>query len=792
MNAFFRRWSNLAVTCFAVSSVASYGVDPAYIDFGGAQIFIRENEDDGVRLASRLLQEEIFNRTAITLPIVQERPSEKNYIQVMGGRPYSGISLGLRRRPNGQESVVVFGKALPDFLYGIGAIIRKAELSAGKFGMPASLKVESKVAYSIRGHQLGYRARANSYDAWGVEEYERYIRELALWGANAIENIPFQDDQPSPHMPIPRDEMNVKLSEICQKYDMQYWVWTPADFDLNDAEKRLAVLEKHEALYAACPRLDAVFFPGGDPGDNPPELVMPFLEDVAVRLREHHPSAKVWLSMQGFNREETDFVYAYLDKNFPGWFGGLVAGPSSPPIPLTRERLGRQYQLRDYPDITHTVRCQYEAPWWDQAFALTLGREPINPRPMFYAHVQDWYGPYTDGFIAYSDGVHDDVNKFVMLAKAWDPKADVRQVLIEYCRFFFGGDVAEAAADGILMLEKNWEGSLAANASVEGTLSHWEKLEEQAPGLRDNWRWQMLQLRAAYDAYTRRRLLYETALEQEANEVMRTIGRTDVDAAIEQARVVLTKAETEPISPELRRRIEALCDALFESIGLQTSMAKHQASGAERGCILDFVDYPLNNRWWLEDEFRRFTFLPTEELKQQELLALANWETPEGVVYYDDIGNVGKSPHVVRGGGYLTNPSLRGDPTPSFAWWDNGMSRKRLSWQCYMDWPIAVKYPGLDPKGTYVIRLTGYRDALLRIDGERVEPRVDGRGIGEIKEFRVPWDAHKDGEIVITFDRPDERHLNWREHSRVTEMWLIRRDTPRIETSPLSPDAVLN
>ena len=73
-------------------------------------------------------------------------------------------------------------------------IPNKADSSA----LPESLDIATSPAYPIRGHQLGYRARANSYDAWDAEKYQQYIRELMLFGTNCIENIPFEDSQSSP------------------------------------------------------------------------------------------------------------------------------------------------------------------------------------------------------------------------------------------------------------------------------------------------------------------------------------------------------------------------------------------------------------------------------------------------------------------------------------------------------------------------------------------------------------------------------------------------------------------
>jgi hypothetical protein len=66
-----------------------------------------------------------------------------------------------------------------------------------------------------------------------------------MFGTNAIENIPFQDGPLGPHMKFQREEMNLKLSEICNKYDLDYWVWTPADGDLSKPDVFDAGVKKH-------------------------------------------------------------------------------------------------------------------------------------------------------------------------------------------------------------------------------------------------------------------------------------------------------------------------------------------------------------------------------------------------------------------------------------------------------------------------------------------------------------------------------------------------------------------
>ena len=366
--------------------------------------------------------------------------------------------------------------------------------------------------------------QANSYDAWTPAQFEQYIRELTFFGANSIEGIPFQDDRKTPVMKFPRREMNRAISDICNRYGLDYWLWLPAEFDLKDSVKRRDLLGRCEELFRDCRELTGIFFPGGDPGHNPPELVLPFLEDLSRRMLAVHPRARIWLSLQWFTPEQIDFVYAYLNRENPDWFAGLVAGPSGPPIGATRERLPRQYRLRLYPDLTHNKLCQYQVPEWDQAYALTLGREAINPRPAEYAAIHNRVAGYSDGFISYSDGVHDDVNKTIWSARSWDPASNVRDVLVQYARVYFSPAVAEDAADAILALEKNWHGPLAENGAVETTLLAWQRLDSQAPVLANNWRWQMCLLRANYDAYIRRRLLRESKLEVAANDGDETGG----------------------------------------------------------------------------------------------------------------------------------------------------------------------------------------------------------------------------------------------------------------------------
>jgi hypothetical protein len=730
--------------------------------------------------APTVLIEEIHKRSNITLKSVSSWPKSPAAVIVLAldsdlevsgtvVTPRSGLpqiaAEGYQivsEIVDGRTIIWVRGADSRGILFGVGWLLRNMSITPGHVQLRDGVAVSSSPTYPIRGHQLGYRHTANTYDAWSVAQYDQYIRELALFGSNGVEGIPF-DDSNSPHFKIPAAEMNVRMSEICEKYDQDYWVWTPATFDLTDQVKRANELKAHEELYKACPRLDHIFFPGGDPGHNHPSEVLPFLKELQTLLVKHHPKAKMWISLQGFNVEQIDYFFNYLETQKPTWLQGVVTGPGSPPMAETRFRLPKNYQHRHYPDITHSVRCEFPVEQFDQAFALTLGRESVNPRPFAFAKIHKKLAPFTDGFVSYSDGSHDDVNKVVWSMLGWDPNLSAHEIMVDYARFFFGDNLRETAANGIEALEQNWKGPLEENGGVQATFDYWKKLEAENPKLKTDWRWQMLLQRAYYDQYTRLRLIREQKLEKQANVLLRNVTPANVTSTMEAALKLVNEPDLVPVDVEIRKHLDYLADALFTSVGLQSSTAKHQPRGPERGVVMDFVDYPLNNRWWLQDEFEKIKKLPTPEEQVTALKAIADWESPGPGSYYDDVSHIGKGARV----------KTFSDDATDIAWWDGGLSRRRLSAQTFQGQP-ALDYENLDPKARYIIRVVGYGEALLRVDGQRLAPTRYEKTIDGVKEWIVPLQLSGDGKIAVTFDKPEESDLNWRNYSKISDIWLLK------------------
>lgn len=772
------KWDAVLKICLVLLCISST-LYAGEIDLSDSKLMVSSTIKSPVKeTIVQMLQEEIRKRTGISLGIADRWNGSPIIALVLAsdenlnGKPLPGKSQLFHQAES--FSVVVDADASPaviwligaderGVLYAAGHLLRTASLTDKLFLFDSSNAIQSAPDYPIRGHQLGYRNTANSYDAWSKEQYEQYIRELAIFGTNCIENIPF--DETSPHMKVTKKEMNLHVSRVCKNYGLDYCVWTPVNVDLSDESLFRAEVKKHSDFYRQCPHLSDVFVPGGDPGENHPRYVMPFLKAIARELEKYHPQAGVWISLQGFSDEQIDYFYHYLETENPDWLRGVVSGPSSPPLSDTRYRLPGKYKHRHYPDITHTVRCDYPTLRWDQAFALTLGREPVNPQPFYYAEIHDRYAPFTDGFLTYSDGAHDDLNKFIWSRKGWSKEEDAAGITEQYVRFFFGTRPDDRVTDAILGLERNWDGPIEANGGIEMTFLRWQQLEDAYPRLQKDWRWQMLLLRAYYDTYIKRRKLYEQELEREANQLLEQAPEIGAAKAMKLALAKVNEADRVNIAPLLRKKIDDYCDALYHSVGLQTSVEKYQASGAQRGCVLDFVDYPLNNRWWLSDQFEKIGQMETEAEKLAALEVIAKWENPGKGSYYDNISNISQSPRV---------KTTVYDAT-DVAWWDNGKSRKRLSTQLFQNFPQLL-YEDLDPKARYLIRIAGYGDALLRVDGERISPILYNKELEEFKEFTIDRRFFQDGKLKVSFDEPEESHLNWRQYSKVCDIWLIKKE----------------
>ncbi len=780
---------------------------PKMIDLKQAIVVSPPNTVDTEAKAIQVLLEEVEKRTLVRWATANIWPSEDTPLIVIGTSSAlieafenqigaavhpneDGAAEGYRiriARSDENPVLYVIGNDARGVLFGVGHLLRTLRMDEGRIHLPSSFEADTAPAYPLRGHQLGYRDKTNSYCAWDTNLWDQYIRDLVIFGTNAIELIPPRSDDnlTSVQFPRPPLDMMERMSEIADSYGMDVWIWYPAmDEDYSDPETVTFALQEWAEVFERLPRIDAIFVPGGDPGRTRPKYLMPMLEKQAASLKRFHPTAELWISPQGFSDAWMDEFLGILEKE-PEWLDGVVFGPwIHMPTEEFREIVPAKYPIRHYPDITHTFSCQYPVPDWDVAYALTEGREIINPRPEDQALIFRQTQEPTIGFLTYSEGCHDDVNKFIWSALGWDPDRDIIDILREYSRYFIGERYTDDFAQGLLSLERNWRGPLAENEGVYVTLEQFKAMEDEAsPHLLRNWRFQQPLYRAYYDAYVRSRLLYERGLEAQALGELRQAPRLGSMLAMQEAERIFDKATVRDVSRDWRIRIFQLAEALFQSIRMQLSVDLYQGQREVRGANLDGLDFPLNNGPWLKAQFKEIRALAKEKDRLQRIQDLVDWTNPGPGGFYENLGTSYRRPHIVEGLGYDKDPGFWKTPFRQYAYHSKALAPLPLAWYGYFgalkDTPLEMRYSDLDPEAQYKLRIVySTQDPQTKIrleaaNGVEIHPWMLKKVPPEPIECKVPPQAIEAGELYLRWHREPGRGGAGR-GCEISEIWIIK------------------
>ena len=793
--------SLLAITCMVTVSSGSTNVTASILDLSNAVIV--GAGDVLPPKAIIMLQEEIEKRSSIRLRTTESIPLTAQPLILIGTcDAFPGGAVmppGTLHVPESEDGYAMWvDTTRPDApriclvgsdgrgaLFAVGRLLRKLTLAPGQVTLSSTVAFSESPQYSIRGHQIGYRHTANTYDAWDIETYEQYLRDMILFGTNSVELI-LEGGRGYRDGPVLQEDqwnMNVKLTRMIQDYGIDIWIWEPLKVDIADSTLAEAAMRRRAEFYAECARIDHVMVPGGDPGHTDPELLMPWLRRQADVLHNVFPDAGLWVSHQKFTPEQLNYFFNYLEENQPEWLEGVVFGPGTGmSIEETHRRTPSRYRIRRYPDITHNVRCQYPIPELDGIIAQTLGREGINPRPVATSHVHNLLANFADGFVSYSDGAHDDLNKMVWSEMGWAVDSDLDEILLDYGRMFFGEDLGDDVARGLKMLEQNLKGRVRDNEGIDETLRHWQNIQKRGGAkLHENWRFQMYLFRAMFDEYIRARHLVELSYEEQARQALSEASEVGVEQAIEVARIALAQPDRIRVFLDQRILLEEMGVKLLQLIGFQMSIDEpFLARNPERGALLDKLDRPLNDRLWLEGVLQKI--VNTEDVAEQFGLIdrILHWEEPGPGGFYDDLGNATKQPHLVRVSTPQNDPGYVLSPQEAhYRSLDNysrgQVSPLKWSWLDYAQGtPIKVRYTDLPADARYRLRVTYFgRFAPVMTLTANDEHEIHGplampEPVWPV-EFDIPHTATCDGTLELRWDLVDRRGC------QVAEVWLMRR-----------------
>jgi hypothetical protein len=778
-----------------------HALEPGWMEINNVSIVLPEQATKRERVAAEMVIDEIMKRCGVEWTI-GTAGTVRLYLGTRAswrglGNLVASVTAKAAKLPaesytiaSGSDWIAVCGSDERGLIFGAGKMLRM--LSLARRSVAANMKglnLTSSPHYPIRGHQLGYRPKTNAYDALTVEMWDQYIRELAIFGTNTVELLPpISDDLPdSPHFPIPPQKMLIEMSRICDKYGLDVSIWYPAMAkDYSDKKTVDAEIVDWAAVMHDMPRLDIVFVPGGDPGHTDPKYMLPLLEKEKENLRKTHANVQIWMSPQSFNADWMSEYYTLMnDPHTATWLDGIVFGPQNrDSLKDIRRKIPAKFPIRLYPDITHSIQAQYSMNNWDIAYALTEGREIINPRPQAHAEILRETMKDSSGFVSYSEGVNDDSNKFLWSLLAWDPQMPVATAMRDFGRYFIGAKDGSAFGQGLLDLEKNWNGPLAANELVDVTLQKFMSIERNAsPFLLENWRWQQAMFRACCDAYVRQRLLFESG---ELARAMSVLGRIedigfaavpwgigdqpatvpgngiDPQNLIDEATDILRKSTTTQVAPAIRTRIAELGYALLQSIHQQLAVERFQGEAVDRGAPLDTIDHPVTDAPYVKKQLEGISKIEDQEEKVAAIRALLDRTNPGPGGFYDELGNVNNRPHLV-----IENVEgdfdFRRSPHVGTSYPDHYGANAPIAWKHWAESlyeaPLKMHYKGLDPEVEYALQVVvsgdsrGVKTKLMANEAIEIHPMQLRPWPPTPQTFAVPRAATAGGELLLMWSR---------------------------------------
>ncbi|MBQ8784250.1 MAG: hypothetical protein IJZ57_10830 [Clostridia bacterium] len=493
------------------------------------------------------------------------------------------------------NAITISAHRLRGFIYGYSLFLRKSEIKNNCFVLLQNISGTYSPSKKIRGHQLGYRDTNNTCDAWSVGQYRRYLLDLMMFGLNTFEGICDNEKQNS-LMKLSARDMLIAVAEVCGELDIDVSVWHPTYSKESDEEVKAKIFD----YYGETKRLDALFIPGGDPGDMMPADFFKRCELIKSTLNEIHPETKLWISAQA-PHEYADWGEKFIEEisKEPDFIEGIIYGPNhAMPLEDLRKAVPQKYPLRFYPDITHCVRCEYPVHFdkddWHYAFASAFSRESVNPRPTEYRHIYRQTQNFVEGSVTYSDGIHDDLNKVMWSALDFDANCNIYEIAKDYARAYIPQVNADEFADCIFMLEKCWDSAPDESPAIDAV---YKKLTTLATAENEkNYRFLMHLFAAECDMLIKSRFVFE-------NELIRKAKAEILAGNIQKAEEILSTPYSEEYL-NLREKINLHGKALFELIGMQLDVENYHGKDWDRGCTLETIDRPVTDRLYLLNKIK--------------------------------------------------------------------------------------------------------------------------------------------------------------------------------------------
>ncbi len=639
----------------------------------------------------------------------------------------NGVKLPGKQRPapegfavksatiSGARSLIAIGADQRGVLYAVGEVLRQltCESSPLKVG---EVDVASAPAYRFRGssaNQGGTIRQITGARAWTQQEWQDYILELALSGANCFYagGVQFDFVKSFGMMTVGGCRPNelTGFPKEWQASERGNWVCP------SIPEARKALLEKWDKDFAKRPADDVLRFYAGDPGGCRCPRCEPWgktfvvlCEEVAQIWLKYHPNGIVQIANQDLSNAGDQAIFDYLNEKPRLWLEGIAYGPGSSAMskyfrkelredlfqypgsgPVNRYlaeillQLPQYQHITHYSDITHWISAQYQVAHPEPHLVKIYGRRTFHARPRAFYSIFQAIMPFSEGDIIYSEGYHDEFHQYLWNRLLWNPNRTLEDVTDEYCRLHFGDAAVADMRRALFQLEENLELPLDTNG---GIARYYALVKQAGPKIPENLmatdhRWRSHMEKAALDKYFQLKLRAEQNQEQKLAAALASSKEIDVQLAGTQK--VLAKPLESPQMAALREEAEKVGKESDQIFGVRNvgyfSMQK-----------------PLTDLAWNRKQIERAAAAAGSE-RAAILENLVNFESVGPSSFYDDAGNPARQPHLIKGSSFDGSAML--DP-------NNRPSQNTMAYS--LDDPIGVvfRYNDLDSEAGYKLRVT--------------------------------------------------------------------------------------
>jgi hypothetical protein len=698
--------------------------------------------------------------------------------------------------------IVITGADDRGMIYGVGHVLRAMTYLPDALLIP-DVNTQDKPAFPIRGGRPsgpGSRARQfGNLRPQTQEEMTEVMEDLMLLGCNVFEGDPAS---------IRAYGMLTTFGRTANEMTPGFPAEWRADGGRSSRyvcpsvpEARKALLESFDQIFRDAPDYDFFTTNSGDEGGCRCEKCMPWgdkyialVHDIADILHKYHPNCKVLATNQDLTNEGNQAIFDYLNKGDSSWLYAIrygpgademqtyIRGPVNPRwfeyegfgplgnyLKFMHHELPRTTDIVLYTDITHWMQAQFAVPHPDVALAAVYDRRSWNTRPRNFHRVGQEILHYALGDMHYSEGMHDDFNKWFWYRMLWNPRQDAESITKEYCRYWFGPDAQDEMADAIFLMEETLEKPVIDNPGITKAVvllhSAGAKIPENL--LKTDYRWRIILEKALMDRYIQLELQHGRALKGEAGQLLSGVETSQQPGAVLESAL---KGLDQPIETSEMKAVIDEANKMGEEAN--TNIGYREPAPFIVG-KLDLTEVG----WWTK-VLRQALAEGNEAKIRNAAKMVLHYDDPGPGGFYDDVGWPNESKHLVSGETLWAFDPFSGPAKLSY--YNHALSMGK-------DPPVAFEYTGLDPAAQYVVRIS----VGARIDEER--PALKGMKLSEglkaddtvisegfpvptddvtFQEFDIPQELTKDGKLKVTLTpSPGPMPI-----TGCAEIWFMQKD----------------